>query len=255
LRARNIAIPALCALFSSAGAAHAEGWIVTAGARFRIKPPYEGAEAHVISVLPTLAIRRADRPYRFTPPDGAATLGLIDTNWIVAGPVLRFRGSRSDTGEFAGLNRIGVAAEPGAFVDLWPAKWLRARVEARRGVSGHYGWVGDAGLDAVYTGARWDASIGPRFGYGDARYMQTYFGLTPLEAALRHEAAYTPGSGLRYTGGAVAAAYHLDKHWKVNFDLTYNRLASKALASPVVRAAGAGDQLSAGVGFSYTFGH
>jgi outer membrane protein len=241
--------------------ARAEDWAATAGVRIRVKPPYEGADSHVVGVIPVIVIRPASHPYRFTPPDGAAAIALIDSPMVVAGPVLRFRGSRSDNGKFTGLKRIPAAYEPGLFVSLWAAPWLRGRVEARRGVSGHHGWVEDLSLDLVHTGDmakgdRWDASIGPRIGWGDTRYMGTYFGVTPAEALVRlpRTGPYAPGAGLRYTGGAVAAAYHLDKRWTVNFDLTYNHLGSKALASPVVRTVGAGDQLSAGVGFSYSFG-
>ena len=255
-----LALFILAAIAPAAGA-RAEDWDATVGARIRIKPPYEGAESHIIGLIPVLVVRPADKPYRFTPPDGAAALALIDSQYIVAGPVLRFRGSRSDDGKFAGLTRIAVAAEPGLFVALWPTPWLRARVEERRGISGHHGWVNDAGLDLVHTAdmtkhERWDLSIGPRIGWGDASYMATYFGTTAAEALARtpRGPAYVPGAGLRYSGAAAAAAYHLDRRWTVNFDVTYNRLGSKALASPVVRAVGAGDQLSAGVGFSYSFG-
>ena len=136
-----------------------------------------------------------------------------------------------------------------------------ARVEARRGISGHHGWVEDVGLDLIHTaeprlGQRWDASIGPRAGFGDANYMDTYFGLTPEESALHtpHLPAYVPGAGMRYTGAAAAAAYHLTQRWRMNFDLTFNHLSAKALASPVVRTVGDGNQLLAGVGFSYSFG-
>ena len=125
-----LAVLALCAL-APAMAARAEEWIVTPGVRFRIKPPYEGADNHVISVLPALTIRPAQRDYRFNPPDGGASLSLIDTTLLVAGPVVRFRGSRGDDGKLTGLTRIPVATEPGAFVALWPTPWLRARVEAR----------------------------------------------------------------------------------------------------------------------------
>jgi outer membrane protein len=260
---RGLVLVALLAFGAIApgGRARAEDWNATVGARIRIKPPYEGAASHIVGLIPVLVIRPADHPYRFTPPDGAAALALIDSRLVVAGPVIRFRGSRSDDGVFAGLTRIPVATEPGLFVALWPTPWLRARIETRRGISGHRGWVEDLGLDLVHTddmarGDRWDASIGLRAGYGDAHYMGTYFGVTPAEALVRlpRGGAYVPGAGLRYTGAAAAAAYHLDKRWTVNMDLTYNHLGSKALASPVVRTVGAGEQVSVGMGVTYSFG-
>jgi outer membrane protein len=251
----------LLALLGPATGARAEDWAVTAGFRLRVKPPYEGADNHVLGLIPVVVARPAGHPYRFTPPDGAAAIALIDNSLIVAGPVMRFRGSRSDVGKFTGLKRIDTAYEPGLFVSVWPANWLRGRVEARKGIGGHHGWVEDLSVDLVHTGDlakgdHWDGSIGARAGWGDARYMGTYFGVTPAEALARtpRTGPYIPGAGLRYSGAAAAAAYHFNKRWTVNFDVTYNRLGSKALASPVVRTVGAGDQLSAGVGFSYSFG-
>lgn len=253
---RIIAVVAGLAVLASSGAARAEGWVTTVGARIRLKPPYEGADRYVVSPHPTLAIRRADRPYRYVPLDGGGTVALLDTDWIVAGPMLRLRYRRDDKAAFAGLNPVGLAAEPGAFVDLWPATWLRIRLEGRHGLSGHHGLVGDAGFDLIHNGERWSASIGPRIGFGDARYMQTYFGVTQAEADLSPviDRAYRPNGGLRYTGATVAGAYRLDRRWRATVDLTYNRLASKALASPVVQTLGSGHQVLLGVGVNYSFG-
>lgn len=241
---------------ANASVARAQDWVVTLGARVRLKPLYEGSENYYLSPHPTLTIRRAGGPHRFEPHDGGSTFALIDADWITAGPMLRFRRSRDDTNEFAGLNRIGRAAEPGAFVDVWPTPWLRGRLEARHGIGGHHGWVGDSGLDLIYTGDRFSASIGPRLGFGDQKYMSTYFGVSQAEAdaSPKIDRAYSPTGGLRYTGATAAGSYQLDRRWRATVDLTYNRLASKPLASPVVQRLGAGHQVSVGLGLSYRFG-
>ena len=252
-------VPALLALglVALAPTAHAAEWVTTVGARVRVKPAYEGAETYVIRPHPTLSIRRAGRPYRFTPADSSGGVGLIDTDRVVAGPLLWFRYRRTDTGAFSGLSPVGLAVEPGGFVDLWPARWLRTRLEVRHGIRGHHGWVGDAGFDLVHSGRRWSASIGPRIGFGDTHYMATYFGVTPAEALASPliDRAYSPGAGLRYTGATMAGAFRITPRWRTTVDLTYNRLASKALSSPVVQTLGAGHQASIGLGMSYTFGH
>lgn len=253
---RVITLFAGLGLAFTATAAHAEAWVTTVGARLRVKPPYEGADRYIVSPHPTLTIRRANRPYRFVPPDGGSTIGLLDRDWITAGPVLRLRYRRDDKNEFTGLNPIGIAAEPGAFVDLWPTPWLRGHFEVRHGISGHHGWVGDAGADLVYNADRWSASIGPRIGFGDTNYMDTYFGVSQLEADRSPviDRAYSPKGGLRYTGATMAGAYRISPRWRATADVTYNRLASKPLGSPVVRTVGAGHQVSLGLGISYSFG-
>lgn len=253
---RNLSCVVLALLAASPAAAHAEEWVTTVGLRLRVKPPYEGADKYRLGPHPTFTIRRAAHAYRFVPPDGGSTIALIDTDHVVAGPMLRVRYKRSDINEFTGLDPIKLAAEPGVFVDLWPKPWLRTRLELRHGVGGHQGFVGDAGLDFIYHHGRWVASIGPRIGYGDANYMQTYFGVTPLEAARSPliDRSYHPGGGVRYTGATAAASYRLGKRWRSTIDVSYNRLAGKALDSPVVQTVGAGHQVLVGLGLSYSFG-
>lgn len=118
----------------------AEDWVVTVGARFGLVPPYEGANHDVISASPNISIRRADRPRRFTPPDGGSTIAVLSTRVIDFGPILRTRYERGDTGELQGFTKIKYDVEPGLFADLWPTDWLRGRVEVRHGFFAYDGW-------------------------------------------------------------------------------------------------------------------
>jgi outer membrane protein len=238
------------------GVAQAEEYIVTLGARVTTAAPYEGADSNRVLPSPTLSVRRADRPYRFTPPDGGTTFALFDTTHFVFGPMARFRYARKAEGALAGLKDIKWAAEPGAFVDIWPTRWLRAHGELRNGVGGHHGLVADLGGDLVYMSPKWDVSVGPRIGWGDRSYLDKYFGVTPLEAARSPlvNRAYAPTAGRRYTGIEVATAYHLTPKWVVKADVGYRRMADRAANSPIVAIAGATGQYSGSVGIAYSFG-
>ena len=252
----TMAAGALLVAASAAGAARAQGWVVDLGARVSAGPDYEGADKTKIRAAPTLTIRRAAPAHRFTPPDPGVTLTLLDTQRFSAGPVLLFRREREDTGELMGLRRVKGAAEIGAFVDLWPSDWLRLHLQGRKGVHGHKGWLADAGFDLVYSGTRFDASIGPRIGYASDRFMQTYFGVTPEEAALNPgiTTAYDASGGGRYLGARAAFEYYLSDQWRVGVDAGYERLADKAADSPIVRTFGSRDQYAAGASVTYSFG-
>ena len=236
--------------------ARAEDWIVTVGARAGMVPPYEGANHDVFSGSPNISIRHADRPRRFTPPDGGNTIAVVSTRRIDFGPMVRTRYARGDTGELQGFAKIRYDVEPGLFADLWPTDWLRGRVEVRHGFFAYDGYVGDAGIDLIHTGHRWDASIGPRIGYGDANYMNTYFGVTPAEAALSPfiKTPYEPGAGERYLGLESAYSYHISDHWRTIVDFGYHRLVDRAAESPLIAIAGSRNQYSGSFGFSYSFG-
>jgi outer membrane protein len=239
-----------------ATAAHAEGgWVVQVGAKASVSPPYEGADHFVTRPSPTLSITRADKPYRFTPLDGGTTLSLIDSKYIVFGPMVRFLYGRGNQGQLVGLDTVRWAAEPGAFLDLWPAKWLRLHGEARHGIIGHHGYVADVGADLVYQGKRWDFSIGPRMGFGDQDYFERYFGVTPLENRRSPliKTAYFPDGGRRYVGGEFGAAYHMTKRFVIKGDVGYHELSDRAALSPIVQVAGEKQQFTASVGASWSF--
>ena len=244
-------------LLASSQPAAAKEWVATVGGRVTSSPPYEGAAKYRVRASPTLAIRAADRPYRFSPSDGGASIALIDTDHFSAGPIVRFRYKREAIQKLAGLREIKWAAEPGGFVEVWPTQWLRGRAELRHGVGGHHGVVAELGGDLIYTGAgRWDVSIGPRLGWGDQKYLRRYFGVNAAEAAASPLVArpYEPTAGRRYTGVEVASAYHLTPAWAVKGAVGYRSLADKAAASPVVQVAGKSSQILASVGVSYSFG-
>lgn len=242
------------------GAASAEGWTVRLGPQVGVAPPYEGADRDVLQPALVVDVRPRGAPDRFVPPDGGTTVAILSNRFIELGPLVRFREERKPTGELTGLRKVNWSAEPGAYVDLWPTSWLRGRVEGRYGVGGYQGWVGDAAMDLVFTGARrgsrWDASVGPRIGWGDQRYMRTYFGVTAAEAARSPSIneAYSPGGGRRYTGFETAVAYNFNRRWRVTADFGYQRLAHSAAASPIVRLAGSQDQYLSSLGVTYTFG-
>jgi len=256
-RAGAGAIGLLVALAVGAPAYAQQGdWIVTVGAGGSAGPPYEGAPNTQLRPTFSFSARRADTPYRFTPPDDGGSVSLFTSKYFDFGPVLNIRSARGDTGRLAGFQKIGLAVEPGLFADVWPTNWLRARVQVRQGVIGQYGAVGDAGIDYIHTGKKWDFSIGPRFGYGDARYMETYFGVTPAEALQSPflTKAYTPGAGARYAGVEVAYAYQFTHRIRGTVGVGYHHLTGVAADSPVVDIAGSRNQYSAGVGVSYSFG-
>ena len=235
--------------------AHAEAWTVSLGAKASVSPPYEGADHFVTRPTPTLSVTPADKPYRFTPLDNGTTFALVDTRYVVFGPVIRFQYGRGDQGQLAGLDRVHWAAEPGAFLDLWPARWLRLHGELRRGVIGHAGLVGDTGADLVYQSKRWDFSVGPRMGFGDKDYFERYFGVTPEENQRSPliKTSYDPSGGRRYTGVEVGTAYHMTKRFVIRADVGFHDLSAKAADSPIVQVAGEREQYTASVGASWSF--
>ena len=255
MRNRIIGVAGVLAVAFISSAAWADDWIVTVGGRAQAVVPYEGAGHDIFVPTPSLSIRRAGQPERFRPADDGLGVTVLGNNFISVGPVVRLRGKRDDKDDRVGLDEVNLAIEPGAFVTIWPLSWLRLHGEGRRGVRGHSGWVEDASADLVAYVGPWTASIGPRAGWGDQNYMDTYFEVTPAEAAASPfiNTAYRPSAGLRYLGASTSLAYRWSPHWQVTANASYHRLASDAADSPIVLNLGERDEFSGGIGIRYSF--
>ena len=258
---RLAAAASLVLVLAAAVPAHAaildlDGWIATVNLRGRYKPPFEGSADHTLIPIGSIALRRSTDPARFTPPDRAGGLGLIGNDRIQIGPSLDLGPHRGDDARYAGLDRVPMTLEPGVFVEAWPTDWLRGFVGVRRGVRDRDGWQADAAADLVHSGDRISTSLGPRVGFGDRNYMQTYFGVSPVEAARSplFRQAYRPAAGVRYMGVAAAVGYRVNTHLRTTLDVLYSRLGAAGADSPVVRRSGAVDQVAVGLGFSYVMG-
>lgn len=70
--------------------------------------------------------------------------------------------------------------------------------------------------------------------WGDARYNQTYFGVTPPQAARTTHAVYSVGAGLYGLMPGVGWEHHLDSHWAWTLQLTGTYYTGKTADSPIV---------------------
>ncbi|MBZ6077182.1 MipA/OmpV family protein [Microvirga puerhi] len=233
-----------------------EGWIVTLKGNLRVGPTYPGADKYSVIGYPSLSFRRAGTPERFSAPDDGLSFSFLEDSAIRVGVVGRFQGGRylSDDRRLFGLDKINWAVEPGVFVEYWPLAFLRARAELRHGVNGHHGFVADLGLDLVQTFGALTFSVGPRLGLGDSSFTQTYFGVTPLEAALNGQVTpYRPSGGLTSVGATAGVTYSWSDQWSTTAFVTYKRLVSDAADSPIVKRFGSENQLGFGLTASYSF--
>lgn len=232
-------------------------WVVTLTANVQATPSYPGSETYTAIGYPSLAIRKAGTPVRFTAPDDGISLSLFDGPDFQFGPTARYVSGRyfgDDRRHLFGLRDARFAIEPGLFLEYYPVAWLRTRVELRHGVYGHHGFVGTVGADVIQPFGRWQVSLGPRFNFGDDAYARKYFGVTPLEAALNGRlTAYTPDNF--FTVGALGAlTYTFDESWAATGYVGYNRIVGSSANSPLVRHDfGSPNQYTLGMKINYTF--
>jgi len=240
----------------NASLACAQGYSVTTGPGALIAPPYEGAKHIELGFLPWLNATPTGEMRRPTVPDDSLGIGLpTPTESIGVTIVGALRGERNTNSERTGLRRIGSALELGAAFDYWPQDWVRARIEVRKGFSGHNGWLAKLGADFFTSAGPLTLVAGPRLGFGSESYMDKYFGITPLEAIANPviSTSFSPNAGLRYYGIATGVV-HRHGNWQELAGVTWHRLSGDASKSPLVSQLGASNQIIITLGIMYTFG-
>jgi MipA family protein len=96
-------------------------------------------------------------------------------------------------------------------------------------------------------------TIGPRASFASRDYIETYFGVTPAEAARSALTAYAPGGGFKGVGGELTTRYEFMPQWNVIGVVTYERLIGDAADSPIVQV-GNENQFTFKLGITHTFG-
>lgn len=232
------------------------GWTITLGASAEFGPDYDGAKGMRGSAMPTLSLRRASDD-NFSAPDDGMDFALYETETFRIGLAGDYKAGRysGSSNKLFGLRDLPWTIEAGAFAEFWPIEdRLRTRIEIRQGFNGHHGVVADLSADWVEQIGRFTLSAGPRMTLGSKAYMRRNFGVTPYEAAVNGLLpAYSPGGGIKSVGFTAALEYAWDDNWSTEVFARYEHLLQDAARSPLVRLIGERDQITVGIGVSYSF--
>ena len=267
--ARLIGLSAcLCAFPFTLSPAHAQSsaaspslidgdWTVTVRGNLGATPEYPGADSLRARAFPSMSLRRAGAPERFSAPDDPISFGLLDLGAFRAGPSFRYVGARkaSDHPELVGLASVPWTLEAGAFMEFWPSEFLRARVDLRYGLRGHEGMTFDMAADGVYRAGAWTMAAGPRLGVASSAYMNAFFGVSAAEAFANPTIAqaFDAEGGLKSAGAAASLGYRFSPQWAATGYARWDRLIGSAADSPVPKAFGSLNQFTFGGQVSYSF--
>jgi outer membrane protein len=239
---------------STAAAQDSEDYRVRLGLGAQLRPEFIGADK--VRALPyvDVDIARGDKPFRFEAPDDSFAIALISGERFSIGPAANVEGKRKNSDVGAPVGKVPITFEAGAFAEFRPSESVRFRSELLKGIGGHEGLVGSIGGDYIARdGDRYVLSVGPRLSFSDARYQRAYFGVGSAAAAASGLPVYRPKGGLHAVGLTSGLSYELDRRLGLFGFARYERLVGDAAKSPIVREFGSRNQLSGGLGLSYTF--
>lgn len=236
----------------------AYSWLLTVNATVLVVPDFPGAKTYGFIGFPSLSFRRTDSAENFQAPDDGLSIALFgDSQWSV-GITGRYQSGRyreNDRGRLYGIHDAKWAVEPGLFAEYWAVPdTVRLRGEIRYGMNGYNGLVGNLSADYVKRVGKWTLSVGPRLAVAGGEYMDTYFSVSPLDAAFNGRvSAYNADAGVKSVGVAAAATYKWNDAFSTTVRGGYDRLVGSAADSPIVKNLGSKDQFSVGATASYTF--
>lgn len=259
MQARKVLARGLAAILAAAAIApaHAEDeprrTRITLGPQ--AYPSFPGSDEFDVGPMVDVSRARGDKPFAFEAPDESFGFAVVKIGGFKLGPVVNWEGTRTAKDVGAALPKVKFSVEPGLSASYAPSESFRLRGEIRKGVTGHKGWIGMAGADfIVRDGDAWLFSVGPRVTWSDDRYQDAWFSVAPADAAPSGLPAYDANGGIQAYGATASFLTQLTPRWGLYSYAKYDRLVGDPAHSPVVRQLGSRDQLSGGVGLSYTFG-
>jgi MipA family protein len=251
-----IAAATLLPAWSAAQAEDGDVTRVRVGLGAQVRPDFVGSDSFEVAPLFDIDTARGTNEFRFEAPDYSFGIPVVDTGGFQFGPALNLATGRknSDVGGLP-LGRVKTTIEAGGYANYEVSKSFYLHAELLKGLGGHKGVVGAVGGDYVWRdGDRYVFSVGPRLLFSDSRYQRAFFGLTPAAALATGLPAYRPSGGIHGVALASGLSYQFSPDWGMFGYARYERLVGDAADSPIVRSNfGSRNQISGGLGLSYTF--
>jgi MipA family protein len=228
-----------------------EGWIVTLQAIGAFAPSYPGSARLRAYPFPGISFRGIGEPERFSTPDESFGFALIDYSGFRAGPVANFVFYR---GSIPGVQQVPLTHEVGGFAEFSPTENFRARSELRQGIDGHKGLVAALSADLYGRSNGVTVSFGPRLSFGNNRYADAYYSVSPVEAIANGRLEpYEATGGFTAAGGLATLRYDFTPELNATVYGGLQRLTGSVGGSPIPNQIGSRDQFTTGLAISRSF--
>ena len=245
---------AILTVSTPAFAQDTDDYRVRVGAGGQIKPKFPGADDRSFQPLVDVDLARGNNLFPFEAPDDPFGVRLFSGGGFSAGPAANFQGKRKESDVGAPVGKVKSTIELGGFAEYQASDSIRLRGDLRKGIGGHEGIVGSLGVDKFWRdGDNYVFSIGPRVLFSDAKFQRAYFGVDGAHALASGLPAYRPDGGIYAVAAASGLSYQFNPRFGAFGYVRYERLVGDAAKSPIVRELGSRNQISGGVGLSYTF--
>jgi outer membrane protein len=250
-----LALAAVAPSLQAAGAP--AGWSVSVGGGVLYAPAFAGSSDYQLRALPSVRVTHGDR-FAASYEQGVSYVVARSDRWTLA-PLTKLDSGRDADGEgsfvvaggrsdaLRGFADIDTTVQAGARLVFSEGAW-GATAEVLQGLNGHEGLTLDLALDrSVRLASGWVIATGPRLGWADRDYNNTFFGVSPSASAGSGLARFSAASGFNTAGWNLTAICRHDNGWTGIGTLGVSRLLGDAADSPLVRLKGDRHQLRFGL--------
>jgi outer membrane protein len=232
-------------------------WLVTIGGEVRAVPAWPGSPTNLYGLtgIPLLAIQKpSEAPFFFGARDSFG-IPIWDAGKFLFGAAgqINYPRYNSQYSQLNGMGEVNWALQLGAFAQYWALPWLRLRAELRQGIGGETGLTGDLFADVVVPVGQWRLSAGPRFAAQTAAAISPYFSVNATQSAATGLPVYNATGGFYSWGAGGQVEYFWTRQWSAHALVEYERISGSAANSPLVTLRGSPNQLTFGLGATYSF--
>ncbi|HBS30167.1 MAG TPA: hypothetical protein DEA40_00230 [Parvularcula sp.] len=211
------------------------------------RPDYFGSNDYELRADPEVYVKF--RNFVFLDNDGA-DLALFGFSGFSFGPSIRLVGDRdeSENPALVGLGDIDPTFEIGGFAATKFIDRILVRAKIRKGVvGGHDGLIVDAtGTMLLFRAGRVSTALSAQAAWIGDRYADTYFTVTPVQAAASGLDEYDADRGLRDVGGSFTAYVNIGRRWSLNPYVSYRYIFDGVADTPIIREFGERNQYTVG---------
>jgi outer membrane scaffolding protein for murein synthesis (MipA/OmpV family) len=260
-------VPSPPAAGASATEKGPKDWRLSIGTGLLVAPAFTGARDYSLLLVPDLRVIYKDLFFANV-RDGIGYALLHEGGWR-AGPVVTYTFAREEgeggsifriagrsSDALLGMGDVDGTVSLGGFVEYSLSPY-KLRLHLQQGVNGHQGLLGEMKISyggaLTYNGPPLIYSFGPHIKFGDQRYLNAYWGITPEQSLRSGLESYSADAGLIAYGLNGFARLPLTGSFSASLLIGFDRLAPPVADSPLIRVRGAENQVMGGLFISYGF--
>jgi outer membrane protein len=242
-------------------------WNVSIGSGLIVAPSFVGARTYSLLAVPNIRVTYKEQFFaNFRDGIGYA---LVNSDGWRIGPVVSYTFARSEKdggsifqvaggGKSAlqGMGDVPGTASLGGFVE-YSLKPYKVQLHLHKGVTGHEGFTAEGrasyGGVVTYNGPPIIYSFGPHIKFGDQKFTNAYWGISPEQSVRTGLDQYHADAGITAYGVNAFALMPLSKSISFSLIAGFDRLAGPVVNSPLVKERGSANQAMGGLFVNYGF--